>query len=495
MTIPTILTLPARIDSDLGRPKIEEPSADRERDLSGAELNRIQYWIATLGALIGKTDGSDAGSMIARIVELETGAADPDATVVERFDDLDDTSAWVLVKSGTGSAGMSESISPGALSTPFPSRGVFSLQIGAGAGIVSLYRPLAGMMHSATQPIVVTWRTTKVIDNSLVTDPTTSPCAALWGMAGGFSLGVPTYGVFLAAMIDGSTHRVWKLAIYSGGVPTYTALTTPMPSCTWFEVRITADAAHVKIEVSPEGGAWVTLINSSSVAAPDGVYVPYANADYSTGVGSAKVFLDSVRWRASREVAHAGSTVPGTDFQSSVYTAGTGISLTGSAISSDLGYVATSGHAGYMAAADKTFIDRVDLLDQWWKFSGVLDGAAAVTGVYLGDGGGMKYTPAGASAQAANVLEYTIPAACTLRDLRIYAPANTLNQNVVVTVYKNGVATTITTTVTASTAGAYVDTTHTVSFAAGDRVSIFCAAASNGTGAAVYTASLVLRRT
>ena len=94
------------------------------------------------------------------------------------------------------------------------------------------------MMHSATQPIVLTWRSTKVIDNS---SPIRRPRRApLWGMAGGFSLGVPNYGVFLAATIDGGGHRLWRLAICSGGLPTYTALTTPMPACTWFELRITA---------------------------------------------------------------------------------------------------------------------------------------------------------------------------------------------------------------------------------------------------------------
>lgn len=345
MSIPSITTLPARIDADLGRPKIEEPSADRERDLSGAELNRIQYWIETLGAVLGKTDGSTAGSVLARIATLELGVADPDSTVVSRYDDLDDTSPWTSVSSGTGSLGISGSLSPGALSSHFPSRGVFSLQIGAGAGIARLYRPLAGMMHSATQPIVLTWRSTKVIDNSLVTDPTTSPCAALWGMAGGFSLGVPNYGVFLAATIDGGGHRLWRLAIYSGGLPTYTALTTPMPACTWFELRITADAAHVKLEVSPEGGAWQTILNSSSVSAPDGVYVPYAEADYSTGVGNAKVFLDAVGWTASRETAHAGSTVTGVDFPLTGYAVGTSSDI------APLGRAASAGGTGKLADA------------------------------------------------------------------------------------------------------------------------------------------------
>ena len=106
-------------------------------------MNRIQYWIETLGAVLGKTDGSTAGSVLARIATLELGVADPDSTVVSRYDDLDDTSPWTSVSSGTGSLGISGSFSPGAL-VALPSRGVFSLQIGAGAGIARLYRPLAG---------------------------------------------------------------------------------------------------------------------------------------------------------------------------------------------------------------------------------------------------------------------------------------------------------------------------------------------------------------
>lgn len=68
MSIPEMITLPDEVDSDLGRPKVEEPIADLDRDFSGHELNRIKYWIKVFGQLFGPTDGSgDAASIFARL--------------------------------------------------------------------------------------------------------------------------------------------------------------------------------------------------------------------------------------------------------------------------------------------------------------------------------------------------------------------------------------------------------------------------------------------
>lgn len=77
MTTPEMLTLPARTDADLGRPKVVLPVADLDRDFGGAELNAFQHWIELFGQLFGKTDGSSADSVnvFKRLVTLEAGGA------------------------------------------------------------------------------------------------------------------------------------------------------------------------------------------------------------------------------------------------------------------------------------------------------------------------------------------------------------------------------------------------------------------------------------
>ena len=73
--------------------------------------------------------------------------------------------------------------------------------------------------------------------------------------------------------------------------------------------------------------------------------MPYAEADYSTGVGNAKVFLDAVGWTASRETAHAGSTVTGVDFPLTGYAGGTSSDI------APLGRAASAGGTGKLADA------------------------------------------------------------------------------------------------------------------------------------------------
>lgn len=63
-------TLPALVDSDLGRPKAELPAIDPNRDYSSAELERWKRWLVAFGAEIGKTDGSTAGSINARLLSV-----------------------------------------------------------------------------------------------------------------------------------------------------------------------------------------------------------------------------------------------------------------------------------------------------------------------------------------------------------------------------------------------------------------------------------------
>lgn len=77
MSDPVMLTLPARVDSDLGRPKAEQPVADLDRDFGGAELNAIQRWLVLFGQLFGKTDGSsaDAVNIFRRLIAAEQPTA------------------------------------------------------------------------------------------------------------------------------------------------------------------------------------------------------------------------------------------------------------------------------------------------------------------------------------------------------------------------------------------------------------------------------------
>lgn len=63
-------TLPALVDSDLGRPKAELPAIDPNRDYSSAELERWKRWLVALGAEIGLTDGSTSGSINARLLAV-----------------------------------------------------------------------------------------------------------------------------------------------------------------------------------------------------------------------------------------------------------------------------------------------------------------------------------------------------------------------------------------------------------------------------------------
>lgn len=95
------------------------------------------------------------------------------------------------------------------------------------------------------------------------------------------------------------------------------------------------------------------------------------------------------------------------------------------------------------------------------KFSGAHTGAVGAAVSYLADGG-----PVIAALLAAAV-GYPSPPR-TYRKLRVRAPTNPLAAAMTATVYKNGVATALTVTVTAASTALFTDATHTVTFAPGD---------------------------
>lgn len=86
------------------------------------------------------------------------------------------------------------------------------------------------------------------------------------------------------------------------------------------------------------------------------------------------------------------------------------------------------------------------------------------------------------TATLANV-EMVIERASTVRCFRGYVSANNLNQNATFTVMKNGAATSLTATVTAgSGAVTFADTSNSVAFAAGDKISVQVTGIGGATG-------------
>ncbi len=79
-----------------------------------------------------------------------------------------------------------------------------------------------------------------------------------------------------------------------------------------------------------------------------------------------------------------------------------------------------------------------------------------------------------------SLIQIPIPAACTLSNLYVNVTANASTTDITVTVRKNGVSTAIVATITALTTGAFVDTTHSATFAAGDLISYQISASTVG---------------
>ena len=96
--------------------------------------------------------------------------------------------------------------------------------------------------------------------------------------------------------------------------------------------------------------------------------------------------------------------------------------------------------------------------------------------------GGIYYNGLGStntSVTAANVYSY-MPVAGTLSKLYVYVWSNGNTNSSTATIYKNNVATAITTTLTASTTGAFTDLTHSVSVSAGDQIYLAVSQAATG---------------
>lgn len=87
------------------------------------------------------------------------------------------------------------------------------------------------------------------------------------------------------------------------------------------------------------------------------------------------------------------------------------------------------------------------------------------------------------------LIQIPIPVACTLSNLYVNVTANASTTNVTVTVRKNGSSTAIVATITALTTGAFTDTTHSATFAAGDLISYQISASTVG----VVTGSIGLK--
>lgn len=81
-----------------------------------------------------------------------------------------------------------------------------------------------------------------------------------------------------------------------------------------------------------------------------------------------------------------------------------------------------------------------------------------------------------------NTTKIAVAKACKVSKLRAQAITNTLSGGCVITLLKNGVATALTVTIPAGSTDVVTDTTHTVSFAAGDKRNWQIVAAA-GTGA------------
>jgi hypothetical protein len=115
-------------------------------------------------------------------------------------------------------------------------------------------------------------------------------------------------------------------------------------------------------------------------------------------------------------------------------------------------------------------------------FSGAFLGAAGAATAYLAN--------AGAIATAPILAAQGFPAPVggrILRNLRVRCPTNPLSAGLVATVYVNGVATALTTTVTTGSTALFKDTTHTATLAADDLIDLRL----DSTAAGVATALVI----
>jgi hypothetical protein len=271
----------------------------------------------------------------------------------------------------------------------FPSTGVAALILSTTSGSkVDFGKPAQGMLWSDARALVYKFRASRpgVVDGEVLTFTPTAdgaPAGGRWayGIAAEFTGDGPTVAVALLADIDGSNNRSWSVAIANGAPPTPVPIT--MPAGLWFEGRITLAATGITVEISPLGGAWVTVFTSSATP-PSGVYVPFFFGSKDSGAGGDTVIIDRESARCSR-TGHNGTPSQGftlggvpSPATSSPQPVSDGGGVTGTSVRyaredhvhqhGDRGggtehAQASSGSAGFMSASDKAKLDTIDAGD------------------------------------------------------------------------------------------------------------------------------------
>lgn len=97
-----------------------------------------------------------------------------------------------------------------------------------------------------------------------------------------------------------------------------------------------------------------------------------------------------------------------------------------------------------------------------------------------GTGNDQYWTPGSSTFQNTTSFVMSMPYGGTLSNLYANIDINASTTNVAITLYKNGVASALTTTVTATTTGVYSDLVHTVSVNAGDTIAWFVQQSTTG---------------
>lgn len=112
----------------------------------------------------------------------------------------------------------------------------------------------------------------------------------------------------------------------------------------------------------------------------------------------------------------------------------------------------------------------------WGQYSMQLVAVAASAGTTINSSSNNAYLPLSGQTFVGTTLanmEIVVEKACTAKNLRGYLSANTLTQDLTLTLMKNGSATAVTVTISsASGAISFADITHSVAFAAGDLITV-----------------------
>ncbi len=136
-------------------------------------------------------------------------------------------------------------------------------------------------------------------------------------------------------------------------------------------------------------------------------------------------------------------------------------------------------------AATKAYVDAQTLAHaEVMTFGGGMTASGGADVVYFANA-----VPA-ATASSSTAIQYVVTGARTVSNLRLYVLSNTMDAGTVVTVMKNGSATTLTATITSAGTGAFSDNTHSVTFADGDRIALKVAVTATSTRVLTFTATV-----